>query len=356
MTVDLKRVILGRPVSHIQVFDSAKSEVFEVHGGNVQPPARLKPQLFLVEQYKLTSFKGDLARDELIGSFSLAPHSEMSYTIISKKTESSSTQITTTVMESQDSTASTQFNRVMKESADSKFGKNSSNYQLDANFHGEASVGLGGGDVDAQLAVKGSTQDVHNELAKSAESAIDSQIASTSQLRSQQTKAGTIDASEVRSDEATTVKTTHNDTDKVMNFGVFQLKEETITLLCLVDVQLSFRNTNEASNQTVSLRQIDELLDTVIAQPDERDNIKKRIKWTLEQIVDYRGNVRSILVKDGNDPTKMIIDNNLESTYELKTSDGRVRRTIKVPGIVIKDFRRYVKKPNTSVELPITAV
>ncbi|HKR47902.1 MAG TPA: hypothetical protein VJU59_50955 [Paraburkholderia sp.] len=340
----------------ITLFDARTQSPQTVPEGNVKPPAPLKPQLFLVEQYRLTSFKGDLARDEMIGSFSLSPHSELTYTLLSRTSTSSTSELTTTVMESQDTLAATQFNEHLKQSADARFGKNNSNYQMDANFHGEASVGFGSGSADAQLHVTGGTQEVREDLARSTESAIDSQISATNQFRSQRALSGSQTTAETSSTESRIEKRTRNDSSEPMNIGMFQLKEETITLLSLVDVLVAFRNTNPEHNRTVALRELDTLLDAVIASPAERKALKKQIRWVLDDIRDYRDEPHSILVPDPADPDGFMVNRRLESVYELKALDGTTRRRLSVPGIIIRDFRRYLRKPNTTVELRIGTI
>ncbi|MBP0596053.1 hypothetical protein J8I87_41895 [Paraburkholderia sp. LEh10] len=155
MTITLQKV---QGVTPLVIRPELIKQFARVGDATIAPPVKLRPQIFLVEQYKLVSFKGDLARDDMINSFSISPNSEFTYTLITKTATTTSSELTTTVMESQDSTAASQFNNSMKDSADSKYGKDSSNYQLDANFHGEAEVGLGSGSADASLNVKGGSQ------------------------------------------------------------------------------------------------------------------------------------------------------------------------------------------------------
>ena len=65
-------------------------------------PEDLRPQIFLVEQYQLASFRGDLARDDLVDSISLSPGGSMTYKVIVRKRTSTSTELTSTVLDSQD--------------------------------------------------------------------------------------------------------------------------------------------------------------------------------------------------------------------------------------------------------------
>ncbi|SAL05794.1 hypothetical protein AWB78_07704 [Caballeronia calidae] len=331
-------------------------ELHRIGDAPVAPPVKLRPQIFLVEQYKLVSFKGDLARDDMINSFSISPNSEFTYTLITKTSTTTSNELTTTVMESQDSTAANQFNKSMKDSADSKYGQDSSNYQLDANFHGEAQMGFGGGSADASLNVKGGSQDVRQELAKSAESAIDSQISSTNQFRTQKAVSGTQSTQMTNSTETRSEKKTRNDTSNPVNIGVFQLKEETITLLCLVDVLIEFRNTDPAKNLSVPVREIDALLNKVVGSVDMRKSLKAQILETLQSVRDYQDQPHSLLIPDQLNPSNLAVNQRLESTYELKSPDGSTRRKLVAPGIIIRDYKRYLRKPCTTVELRLDTI
>ena len=355
----INQILLTRTafaVKDIQLFNAATGTTAPSPVGSVQPPAALKPQLFLVEHYRLTSFKGDLARDEMIGSFSLSPHSELTYTLIQKTTTSKDNELTTTVMESQDVGAAQQFNSHLKDSADSKFGKNTSDYSFDASFHGEAEVGFGSGSADADVHAKGASQDVHDEMAKSTESALDSQISATNQFRSQQARAGKQSEQATSSNETKIEKKTRNDSGEPINIGIFQLKEEVITILSLVDVEVAFRNTNTAQDRTVPIRQLDSLLDAVIAGAEARATLKRQIKVMLDNVRDFRDEARSIVVADPENPNGFTTNRRLESKYDLKATDGTVRRTLTVPGIIIKDYRRFLRKPNTTVELRMETI
>ena len=79
--------------------------------------------------------------------------------------------------------------------------------------------------------------------------------------------------------------------------------------------------------------------------------IKRRIRLMLESIRDYRDEVCSIIVADPANADGFTVNKRIESIYDLKTPDGTVRRKLRVPGILIKDIRRFLRKPNTTVEM-----
>jgi hypothetical protein len=324
--------------------------------GGVTAPTDLRPQLFLVERYQLASFRGDLARDEMVGSVSLSPGGSMTYKLIVKKKTSRSGELTSTVMDSQDKEAKSNFNKQLKETADARFGRNNFNYGFDASFHGEASVGFGEGSADAQVRARGATNEVREDFAESTASAIDTQASETNRARQQRMVTGTATTQTDEETESVMEKTAQNPTGEPVNVGIFLIKEEFVSLLSLVDVDIAFRNGDPNQDRMVPLRKLSELLDSVIERPEDRKEIATSIIGILQGIVDYQGKVRSIVKVDPSSPIGFSCDTQLTSEYLLKKPDGSVRRTFSVPGILIRDYRRFLRQPNVTVELPIDRI
>lgn len=114
---------------------------------------------------------------------------------------------------------------------------------------------------------------------------------------------GTQSTQTTSSTETRSEKKTRNDTPNPVNIGVFQLKEETISLLCLVDASIAFRNTDPSMNLSVPVREIDALLNKVIASADVRASLKAQILDTLGSIRDYQDQPRSLLTPDSLNPS-----------------------------------------------------
>ena len=343
----------------LQAFNSGTPDAtpLTVDNNSVRPPTETRPQLFLVERYQLLTFRGDLARDEQIGNIpAVEPHTTVTYKIITKKAVHEANTLTSTVLDSQDQRAVTALNQSTKQSADSKAGNNHYDYQMDANFHGEGSIGFGSGTADADVHAKGSTNEVRNEFAESTASAIDSQVSQVNEVRRERisTATGSVEIDEQT--ETAVEKTTTNETSQIVNIGIFQVKEEHFALLSLVVVEFGFTNGDATINRTVPLTRIDSVLNEVVARDEDKKFIKKQIRTALQYIRDYQGDPKSIIVKDPLDKNGIMINTRLESKYQLRKPDGSLRRTVVAPGIIIKAFRRYLRKPNITVELPIVPV
>ncbi|MBL9138674.1 MAG: hypothetical protein JNK85_22585 [Verrucomicrobiales bacterium] len=127
--------------------------------------------------------------------------------------------------------------------------------------------------------------------------------------------------------------------------GPSQLQEEYIALLSLVDVELCYRTGNPDDERTCPLSGADSLLQAAIKTPKDRDEIKKKIRKELESIRDYNDTARSIVVNDAIKGS-FIVDRGVTSVYELKFSNGSVRRRVSAPGIVIRVFKTALMRPH----------
>jgi hypothetical protein len=317
--------------------------------GGVPAPEDLRPQLFLVEQYQLASFRGDLERDDLVDAFSLSPGGSTTYKVIVRKRTSTSKELTSTVLDSQDREAKDSFNKQIKETADKKSGTNNYNYGFDGSFHGEASMEIGGGSADARIHASGSTNDVRQDFAESTASAIDTQVSETNHSRKQSIETAREDTQTDEETESVREKTAHNPTAQPVNVGIYMLREKFVSVLSLVDVEIAYRNGDPNQNRQEPLRKLGALLDAVIDRPEDRTEIATTIKRLLQQIADYEGELHSIVKPDPSSPFGFSRDGQLKSEYRLQRSDGSLR-TFSVKGIPIRGCEQILRRPNVTVE------
>ena len=320
------------------------------------PARRLKPQLFLVESYQISTFHGGLIRGDMVGTLpAMTPHTHMTSKLIMNKMTSSDVTQSSTVMDDQTAQSNQSFNQQLQDLSDTKSSGEHYDYGFQANAHADGSVGFGSASGDAHVDAAGSTNDARQEMAQSVGHAIDSQVSQANQVRKQQV---TVGSSETKIDETTQTEVDidrTNDSDQVLNLGVFQLKQELVTILSLIDVQVAFRNTDSNNDKTVKLFDLDSLLEEVIAAPNDRALIKSQIKTVLEDIRDYMDESKSILVQDPARPDTLVVNKRLTSAYELKNRDGTTRKIISVPGIIMSNYSpRFIYQLGGYMTLPLT--
>jgi hypothetical protein len=320
-----------------------------------QEVRQLKPQLFLVETYQLSTFKGRLIRGDNVGTIAMQPHTHLTTRLITKRMDSQDIASSSTVLDDQTTQSNQNFNQQLQNLSEQKSSGEQYNYGMQANAHADGSVGFGSASGDAHVDVAGSTNDARQEIAQSVGHAIDSQISQANQVRKQQV---TVDSENTHlmteSESEVTIERT-NDSDQPSNLGIFQLKQELVTILSLVDVQVAFRNTDSKSDKLVKLFDLDSLLSEVIAVKEEASTIKSQIRTVLENIRDYMDDSKSILIQDGTQSETLVINKRLTSSYELKNADGTTGKVISVPGVIVMAYSpRYIYLSGSYITLPLT--
>ncbi|TCZ53400.1 hypothetical protein EXY23_24715 [Roseicella aquatilis] len=317
-----------------------------------RPPRQgvLKPQLFLVEHYQLSNFSGALLRDQLVATMqALLPRQKITCRVLTRRRTSQEEKQGSTVIDAQSTEASTSFNNQVKEASRQAFGSEEYDYAMQANFNGKGSMGFGKASAKARLDVSGSTNTVRNELASSVDSALDNQVNQANQARQESVRVASSESKVETTNETETIVVTENPTDQVLNFGIYQIKQEHISILSLVDAEVTFLNGDPTATRRVPLFRLGELLNEVIADPEEREAIRAQVRDCLSSVRDNNDRAQSLIQDDPVQPGSVIINKRLRSTYELRNADGSVRQVLSAPGIILRAATKHLKKPGATV-------
>jgi len=332
--------------------DPAGSGAYAVPVQAMARPPRLvrRPQLFLVETYQLSNFRGDLLRDSLVATMQpMLPHQTVTCRVLTRKRTSQEEKASSTVMDAQSTEAGQSFNQQLRQSADSKFETERYDYAMQANFHGKGTMGFGSASARAQVNVAGATNNVRQELANSVDSALDNQVSQANQARKETVRVASSEAKVETTNETEVVVTTANPTDFVKNFGIYQLKQEHISILSLVDAEVMFVNGEPKDTQRMPLFRLDEMLDEVIELPEERTAIRTQIRDCLSAVRDQNDQAQSIIQDDPSRAGGFIVNKKLRSRHELLHADGTVRQVLSAPGVILRATTKQLKKPGATV-------
>jgi hypothetical protein len=307
-----------------------------------------QPQLFLLEKYALHIFRGETGLGDMIGSQSVSGKTTTEFYIVTKTSETISKSTSSNILESSSAQAVTAFSDAIKNDESESGSREKYDYGMDASFHGEVDIGLTGGETNADLHVRGSSQNVRNSFSKSAGRQLEHKANETQETHKQQVSIKN-ESSEINQQTETGFKQVvdNRDNPNPLNFSVFQLTQEYIVVLTLVDARLAFHNGNPRQSQSASIREMASLLNECLIEPDARNRIAATVVDTLQNIVDYAGGTRSLVEPMLNDPSHYQNTSKLTSTYEVKDSEGNLLRTIVVPGIILNVDRPVVLTPNT---------
>ena len=294
------------------------------------------PQLFLVETLTLGSYFGEItAGSPQGGTQSLGPHEEETYTVIVSHSETETILDTTTVLESQDQRLIDDVNTSMNDESAKSRASDQYDYKFDSSFTGDLSYTGLGGSVDATLNFAGSSNDVREAAATAARSAVQKQIGRTEENRRQSTRVEAGSDVHGTETESTFTKVIRNDTDEVINLGVFQLFQEYFGVVTLTEIKLAFSN-GTGPPAIFPLPELDVLLAKVIADPTQGASIKAAITHELSGLLDYQ-DVATNVIADAGDG-RIAFSHQLTSTLDITNTDGSLKRRIVVPGLLVEHY------------------
>jgi hypothetical protein len=263
-------------------------------------------------------------------------------------------------MESQDQRVVEDLNQSIRQDDAASHSSDKYDYGLDASFHGDASWSPFSGDVNATLTARGYSNSARDEFKSAVSSALDSQVSKTQEFRTQRVHTQAESAQIDTQTETSFKREVRNTGDSEVNFVFYQLSQEMVSLLSLVDVKVAFANGDTSQREAVSIGRLDSLLERVIPDVSHREKAKQLIVGELQSVFDYQDNPRSLLrerrllATDGTQTMQsgaFQIDPDLRSTYELRDSEGTLKRTLEVPGIIVKAERRVLELPAIVVAL-----
>ncbi|WIM97888.1 hemopexin repeat-containing protein [Actinoplanes oblitus] len=305
------------------------------------------PQLFLDERYKLFTFHGQLGNGGMVDNKKIEARSRTEVWIITRRQEQVDTKTSSNVLESNSQQVVDNFaDQVRRDDAEQR-SRDDYDYGTDASFHGEAeATGLTGGEVDADLHVRGQTHDVRSSFAKAVGRQIDRAKQESQERHTQQVRMEESDKSINQQTEIGFRQVVDNASSaESLNFVLFQLTQEYILVLSLVDAQLVFRNGDDRATVAAPIRDMRRLLDSVVEDPGVRADVARAVTAALTAVTDATTDTeRSLLNAAGT-----AVDPKVRTTFQVTDTEGRPVRAIAVDGIVVGVDRPVVLTPNTAI-------
>ena len=260
---------------------------------------------------------------------------------------SSQTTLQESVLESQSEDVLKDFNDRLDKNTAGFEGSDSYRYQMDADFHGDASANsLWGGEVNAQLAVRGGTDSNRKSFSEAAFKSVTSQVRTASESFTQKTYSeGQVIQNMERVLNQQDFEVVNN-TDRTRITEFYQRLEPYYGLLVLKDVQVAYGDGSGANISPQRLSSLPRMLAEKLASEDEARHIIPYIKGELAAIADERGRETSIFASDEG----LELKNNPSATFEIQLPDGQTQ-TIFVRGLLIKAAKNWLS-PTTQM-LPV---
>lgn len=306
-----------------------------------------KPQLFLVEDYTLHTFRGQVGRGDIIDTRSIDGRTKTEFYIVTQTSETIERKTSSNILESSSEQATEEFSDAVRNNQSDSGSQEKYDYGMDASFHGEAQWSGISASADADLHVRGGSQDVRSSFANAVGTELSHKAGETRETHRQQVS--TQDENykiDVKKETGYRQVIDNSGSDIPLNFAVCQLTQEYLTILALSDPRIAFHNGDEKQARTASVRDLDDLLNYCLVDPAARKGIAASIIDTLQNVVDVTGDTRSLIRPVDGDPTRFTTVA-LTSTHESKDSTGKVIRPFVVPGVILKVDRAIVLTANT---------
>lgn len=344
----------------VRIVDFIPSPAPEPAPAPAPVPVASSPRLFLAEYYELRTYLGDLGRSKVIGNYPLLPGEEQEFYVVSRRSREDSRTVTSSIAETSDRKTVDDLNTSIKEDNATSHAAEKYDYHMDASFRGEAGWSPLSADAEADLNVRGGSNSVRDEFKQSVSSSVDKQVTNTEEYRTQRMSASGEEVRNLSEEETVTKRRIKNaDPHKTANYIFYQLAQEYVSLLSLVDVKIGFGDGVPEHNRLYPLSRLDALLQEVLAGPEECAKVRKVVLGELQTIFDYQGTPRSVLKEqaligdDGSASSNSYwqFDTAVTSSYALLDTEGNVRRKLVVPGVIIKDDRRVLPTTNVAVSI-----
>jgi hypothetical protein len=306
------------------------------------------PQLFLDEQYRLSTFHGQIGNGGQVGGQSIPGRTKQTIWVITRRQESVSTASSSNVLESSSQTVADNFSDSLRRDQSDAKAREDYDYGTDASFHGEAqATSLTGGEVDAKLHVQGQTHDARSSFASAVGSQVERATQDSRERHSQQVRTEQTDQHIEQSKEVGFQQTVDNPGDRPLNFAVVQLTQEYILVLSLVGAQVVFSNGDPHRRRSVPATAdgLAELYAAIDLAPAAQADVTRAVTAALSAVTDATtGHDRSLL-RDG----PLAVDHTVRTRFTVTDSTGAALRTIDVDGIVVAVERPVALTGNTAI-------
>lgn len=308
----------------------------------------MRPQLFLVEDYRLETYVGPPQLGRLVETRNVPPGTETKTLMVTETVDSSQTTLRQSLLDSQDSSVVNNFNKQMDKRSEQEEGNEKYRYHMNADFHGEASASsLWGGEVDASLKVEGGSDSLRSRLAESAFESIGTQVTEATQQLKQRTyeSAAAIEHMErVLKQEEIILK---NPTDRLRVFEFYQQLQPYITLLVLKRIRIAYADGTGAP-KAVDMSRLDQLLAETLADDEQPKNLIRYLANELSAVQDQDGQVRSLLQAEPQPAEALTLLPNPTSTFLVQHANGDIQK-IATKGLVIKAAKDWLTPTLTMI-------
>jgi hypothetical protein len=240
-------------------------------------------ELFLIEEYRLTSHLGDYGTGRIIKTMSLLPGEKTFYQVESYSSTSVREEAASSIFDSMSEESAESFQDAVL-SEESSLDKSSASFQASGSV--SASASWGWGKAKATGSTSYGTSSSREDFARNVSSAVSTHASRASANRSVEINNTSTVETEDETRELSMREISNPNLSRTLNFIFYQMNQEYITFLHLVDVSVGVLDADGKAT-IVPLHDLQSLLDLAV-KDDRQDEVRGRIKRVLDGIHDYQ--------------------------------------------------------------------
>lgn len=313
-------------------------------------PTEVRPRLFLIETYRLSTFLGDYGAGRVLKTFTLLPGEKTKISVKSYLKQSTESKQSSSILDSVTQESADEFERTLQSEQSNKQATEES-YEYHGEIEGEA--GWFFASIKASAGFKGGSHAAREEISKSINNATQKHANKASSKRDVQINTS-YEVNNESGEETSIEREIQNiNLSRTLNFIFRQMNQEFVSLLHLVDIRVGFFNGYAESKREVTLHELDSLLNDYI-RPEFHEQIKQLIYKEIHYVFDYKGNrkqfVEEVTLEGDENERYFRVIPDITSQYIEYDGETEKRKFPKVPGIIISVMNNVLRTEGVIVE------
>lgn len=351
LTTIADQALVAMPVTRLDLNGNSKMKF-------IPPPPAPKPQLTIVEHYRVNTYLKNYGAGKTVKTFSLLPGEKTKISVRSYKQTITDKKQVENVLDAFSSEAAKDLENMVQYENNLVATENRITNET-SKIEGGGSIGLdlglfkiggGGGGSSTSHSTLNSTRS--NSL-RALNNAISKQFQRSSANRQIQVNSET-DTSVTTQDETTIIRELENlNKSRVLNFVFRQLNQELVTITYLDDVTFVFSNGYEESRKVAKLDGLKQLLTEILQNSLDVDAVYANILNELSSIYDHNGDRESFIeeveeeIVDATNYTSIV---GTQTYYRKSAALNQTAEDITVRGIIKNVTKRVMPTDSLVVD------
>ncbi len=330
----------------------------QVIGGKLTIVAQ--PQIFIIEEYKTTSFLGNYGAGRTISTQSLFPSEKTKITV---KTFRELTEVKSraeNIIDSMSKESAAEMENLLenenKQSNTSSEEKSrKKNFGFKISFPLLGGTGSAGGSAESSKNTKSSRETNARNLSKALSKHVDKSNAS----REVKINTNTEENSTERDETAIEREFSNPNQSRVLNFVFRELLQEYISITYLTDIKVGFTNGNPEYDALVPIEELDSFLDTYIQDAALKADIKAQIlyeygtmpsKSNVNETVDFLEEITVTIQENATTQGTESYFTKKQGVNDRYRPNPAIDFTLTVPGVIVGVDSNILRTPAVVVD------